>query len=103
MGIELYEHNQIAYESAVSMLATTGKAAVVHPTGTGKSFIGFKYCEDNPDKRILWLSPSEYIFKTQIENLKASGADVPQNIIYMTYARDRRTALGLGQRNGVWQ
>ena len=87
MGIELYEHNRIAYESAAAMLSAAGKAAVVHPTGTGKSFIGFKYCEDNPDKRILWLSPSEYIFKTQIENLKASGADVPQNIIYMTYAR----------------
>ena len=87
MSIELYEHNRIAYESAVSMLAETGKAAVIHPTGTGKSFIGFKLCEDNPDKNILWLSPSEYIFKTQIENFKASGGEIPQNITYMTYAR----------------
>ena len=85
--IELFEHNRIAYESAVSMLAETGKAAVVHPTGTGKSFIGFKYCEDNPDKTVLWLSPSEYIFKTQLENLKETGANIPANIIYMTYAR----------------
>ncbi len=87
MSIMLYEHNRVAYESALSMLAETGKAAVVHPTGTGKSFIGFKYCEDNPEKKILWLSPSEYIFKTQLENLKETGADIPANIIYMTYVR----------------
>ncbi len=85
MGIELYEHNRIAYESAVSMLAETGKAAVVHPTGTGKSFIGFKYCDDNPDKKILWLSPSEYIFKTQIENYKAAGGKQLDNITFATY------------------
>ena len=87
MSIMLYEHNRVAYESALSMLAETGKAAVVHPTGTGKSFIGFKYCDDNPEKKILWLSPSEYIFKTQLENLKETGADIPANIIYMTYVR----------------
>ncbi len=87
MSIELYEHNRIAYESAVSMLAETGKAAVVHPTGTGKSFIGFKYCEDNPDKKILWLSPSEYIFKTQIENYKAAGGKQLDNITFATYKK----------------
>ena len=87
MGIELYEHNRTAYGSVVAMLSETGKAAVVHPTGTGKSFIGFKLCEDNPDKQILWLSPSEYIFKTQLENLKAAGAKVPKNIIFATYKK----------------
>ena len=54
------------------MLARTGKAAVIHPTGTGKSFIGFKLCEDFPDKTICWLSPSEYIFHTQLENWRAA-------------------------------
>ena len=85
--IELFEHNRIAYESAVSMLAETGKAAVVHPTGTGKSFIGFKLCEDNPNKKVLWLAPSEYIFKTLLENLKATGAEIPQNITFATYSK----------------
>ncbi len=85
--IELFEHNRIAYESAVSMLAETGKAAVVHPTGTGKSFIGFKLCEDNSNKTVLWLSPSEYIFKTQLENLKVAGGDEPRNIRFYTYAK----------------
>ena len=87
MVITLYPHNQSAYDAACTMLADTGKAAVVHPTGTGKSFIAFKLCEDHPDARICWLSPSEYIFKTQQENLMACGADVPQNITFYTYAK----------------
>ena len=69
MGILLYEHNQTAYRSVVDMLNTEKKAAVIHPTGTGKSFIAFKLCEDNADNSICWLSPSEYIFKTQLENI----------------------------------
>lgn len=86
--INLFPHNLTAYESAVEMLAETGKAAIIHPTGTGKSFIAFKLCADNEDKRVLWLSPSEYIFKTQIENLKAvSDGYCPKNIIFYTYAK----------------
>ena len=72
MKIELFEHNQTAYQAALAMMRSAGKAAVIHPTGTGKSFIGFKLCEDFPDKIICWLSPSEYIFRTQVENLAAS-------------------------------
>ncbi len=88
MAMELFDHNREAYENTVAMLAETGKAAVIHPTGTGKSFIGFKLCEDNPDKKVLWLAPSEYIFDTQIENLrKAAGGWTPDNISFCTYAR----------------
>ncbi len=87
MPISLYPHNQAAYAAAIAMLAKTGKAAIIHPTGTGKSFIGFKLCEDNPDKTICWLSPSEYIFKTQLENLKKVMSAVPQNIRFLTYAK----------------
>ncbi len=87
MKIELFEHNQTAYRAALSMLKTAGKAAVIHPTGTGKSFIGFKLCEDFPEERVVWLSPSEYIFKTQMENLRKSGAKEPENISFYTYAK----------------
>ena len=87
MAITLFPHNQTAYSSLLAMLDETGKACVVHPTGTGKSFIAFKYCEDHPEQRILWLSPSEYIFKTQRENLVATGAEAPQNIQFCTYAK----------------
>lgn len=88
MAISLFEHNETAYYAALSMMKKTGKAAIVHPTGTGKSFIGFKLCEDNPNKKICWLSPSEYIFKTQLENLSAvSDGYLPKNIVFYTYAR----------------
>lgn len=86
-GIKLFEHNKTAYNSAIKMLNETGKAAVIHPTGTGKSFIAFKLCEDNKDKKICWLSPGEYIFKTQCENLSATGVAVPSNIAFFTYAK----------------
>ena len=88
MNITLFEHNKVAYESALSMLDSFGKAAIVHPTGTGKSFIGFKLCADHPQKTICWISPSEYIFKTQLENLKkATDGYIPENIKFFTYAK----------------
>ena len=114
MAISLYPHNREAYEAAVSMLNETGKAAVIHPTGTGKSFIGFKYCEDHPGQRVCWLSPSEYIFRTQLENLRRAASPAPaapsslnselsslnfKNIVFLTYARlmqmseDERSAI----------
>lgn len=86
--IKLYSHNQKAYNLAVTMLEDTKKAAIVHPTGTGKSFIAFKLCEDHPDKTICWLSPSEYIFSTQLENLyQATNGYKPNNIVFFTYAK----------------
>lgn len=88
MSIELFPHNKKAYENACAMMATCGKAAVIHPTGTGKSFIGFKLCEDHANKTICWLSPSEYIFQTQLENLsRASNGYQPDNIRFFTYAK----------------
>lgn len=84
MSVQLFPHNQIAYNSALEMLESCGKAAIVHPTGTGKSFIGFKLCEEKKNDTICWLSPSEYIFKTQIENLKKAGGDEPTNICFYT-------------------
>lgn len=88
MAISLYEHNQNAYASVKAMLSAAGKAAVIHPTGTGKSFIGFKLCEDYADKKICWLSPSKYIFATQLENLAcASEGYQPKNVEFITYAR----------------
>ncbi len=92
MGINLFEHNQTAYKAVVSMLETAGKAAVIHPTGTGKSLIALKLCEENQNRRICWLSPSEYIFQTQIENWKqldrqGSDRSILPNIFFYTYAK----------------
>lgn len=83
MAINLYKHNEEACNSTLKMLNMNGKAAVIHPTGTGKSFIGFKLCENFPEKTVCRLSPSDYIFKTQLENLKrvADGYE-PKNIAF---------------------
>lgn len=88
MAVQLFAHNRQAYDAMTAMLAAVGKAAVIHPTGTGKSFIAFKWVEDNPGARFVWLSPSEYIFKTQIENVTRSDVGYPiGQIQYITYAR----------------
>lgn len=86
-GNILYEHNRKAYLAAVSMMGQTGKAAVIHPTGTGKSFLAFQLCADNPQKTVCWLSPSEYIFKTQLEKWYLAGGAEIKNIKFMTYAK----------------
>ena len=90
MAINLFLHNSYAYLSALSLLETVGKAAVIHPTGTGKSFIGFKLAEDHPNNKILWLTPSEYIVKTQLENLVKEGGAELGNITFITYVYKNR-------------
>lgn len=45
--LQLFEHNENAYRSAVQMMEECGKAAIVHPTGTGKSYIAFKLIEEH--------------------------------------------------------
>src|SRR5699024_546756 len=88
MALQLYEHNLKAYHAAVDMLSRYGKAAVIHPTGTGKSYIAFKLIEDYPDAAVLWLSPSEYIFKTQLESLQKQDPEFPlDNVHFYTYAK----------------
>ena len=88
VALRLFEHNEKAYHAAVRMMEQYGKAAIVHPTGTGKSYIAFKLIEDNPEKVVIWLSPSEYIFKTQLESLKRNDPDFPlANVHFYTYAK----------------
>lgn len=88
MGIVLYPHNECAYRAVEKMLEEHGRAAVIHPTGTGKSFIAFKYVERHAQMRTLWLSPSEYIFKTQLMSIEreAAGESFAQ-LQFMTYAK----------------
>ena len=58
VALQLFAHNEKAYHAAVRLMEQYGKAAIVHPTGTGKSYIAFKLIEDNPEKVVIWLSPS---------------------------------------------
>lgn len=53
MALNLYEHNANAYMAACEMMDKYGKAAIVHPTGTGKSYIAFQLIEDHPHEVII--------------------------------------------------
>lgn len=86
--LRLFEHNEKAYRVETRMMEQYGKAAIAHPTGTGKSYIVFKLIEEHSDSVIFWLSPSVYIFKTQIENLKRQDPDFPlENVCFCAYAK----------------
>lgn len=90
MGIYLFPHNQKAYNAAMCLMEEEGKAAIIHPTGTGKSFIAFHLAMEHPHQKVLWLAPSEYIFKTQLENLKKEvpqNEDIAENIQFLTYSK----------------
>ena len=76
VAISLYPHNAQAYAAALGLLVETRKAAVIHPTGTGKSFIGFKLCEDFPDAVICWLSRWLY---TQLGRLNGKGKPLTED------------------------
>lgn len=92
IAMELYKHNEEAYKAVVRMLKREGKAAVIHPTGTGKSFIGFKLCECNKRKRFLWLCPSKYIYDMQVESWIKAGGEELRNIHFISYMKLSRLA-----------
>lgn len=46
--IELYEHNQKAYDALLDMLGERDRACIIKPTGTGKFVIIAKMVQDNP-------------------------------------------------------
>lgn len=88
MAVELYRHNQEACQAMRALLKKTGRAAVVHPTGTGKSMVAFWYAQMHPKLRFLWLSPSEYIVRTQVENLRRADPEAElSHVRFITYAR----------------
>lgn len=88
MPVQLFSHNRQAYDAVTAMLEKASKAAVIHPTGTGKSFIAFKWIEEHAQERFVWLSPSEYIYHTQMENVMRTSPDFPvERITFLTYTR----------------
>ncbi len=66
MEIELYKHNEIAYEKTKEMFKETDRCAIIHPTGTGKSYIALKWLFDNKDKKAIYVT-SHLAIKDQLE------------------------------------
>ena len=61
VALKLYAHQAQVSQAVERMLAEKGRAAVILPTGTGKSYIAFRLIEQHPEAAFLWLAPSEYI------------------------------------------
>lgn len=86
MALRLYQHNLTAYRAVVKTLKEEGKTCIIHPTGTGKSYIAFKLIEEHPEHQFLWLGPSEYIYQVQVDKLKRKQGIAFTNIQFHTYA-----------------
>lgn len=86
MSVELLPHNQKAYKNVKEILKINDKVAVVHPTGSGKSFIALKLMEENPDKKVIYLSPSVQIMN-QLKNNMVKYGIKPNNIERITYQK----------------
>lgn len=75
-----------AYERVEKIIHQEGKACIIHPTGTGKTYIAFKLIETHPDKNFVWLGPSDYIYNLQIKKLKEQQGIVFENVRFCTYS-----------------
>ena len=87
MSVDLKLHNQEAYEKVKEALTEGNKTAVIHPTGTGKSYIAIKLAEENPERRFLYLAPSNPILYQLKDNIISSNGKMLPNIKRMTYAK----------------
>lgn len=83
--IELYPHNQAALNHLEEALKYTRRAAVIQPTGTGKSFVALAFIERRPNNSFLYLAPSTHIFN-QLKH-HAGHTDVLLHITMMTYQK----------------
>ena len=75
MGISLKKHNEEAYQKVKDMFKESNKAAIVHPTGTGKTYIALKWIEESQGKTI-YVAPSNHILnqvKEDIEKARENG------------------------------
>ena len=82
MSVDLKPHNQEAYNKVKEAFETSNKTAVIHPTGTGKSYIAMKLIEENQGKKAIYLAPSVGIF-TQLKTPKGQTI----KMTYQTLAR----------------
>lgn len=89
MSIKLRKHNEETYEKIQEGFKRSKKVAVIHPTGTGKSFLALKLLENNKDKRAIYIAPSNAILHNVKKNIFESGMDMSDfpNLKRMTYQK----------------
>ena len=76
MNVDLYKHNKTAYESVLEHLEHSNRTCVIHPTGSGKSFISLKWLYDNRDKKSLFLCPTKAIKNQLVNHIKNCGGSL---------------------------
>jgi len=76
MSVELKLHNLTAYDGVKEQFETGNRSAIIHPTGTGKSFVALKLIEENPDKKVIYLSPSIPIMIQFKKNMIENGVSI---------------------------
>jgi len=80
--IQLYPHNQRAYESVLELWKQGNKAAVIQATGTGKSFIILQCLLDLQGKSAVVLEPRSMF----MEQIPLTASDLPSTRV-LTYAK----------------
>ena len=81
MSITLNPVNEAAFQKAVQSLETLNRAAVFHPTGTGKSCIAWKVVEAHPQTTFFWLvAGAQRLALRQAELTRYNGGTLPGNV-----------------------
>lgn len=81
MSMTLNPVNEAAFQKAVQSLETLNRAAVFHPTGTGKSCIAWKAVEAHPQTTFFWLVASaQRLALRQAELTRYNGGTLPGNV-----------------------
>ena len=81
MSMTLNPVNEAAFQKAVQSLETLNRAAVFHPTGTGKSCIAWKVVEAHPQTTFFWLvAGAQRLAMRQAELTRYNGGTLPGNV-----------------------
>ena len=81
MSMTLNPVNEAAFQKAVQSLETLNRAAVFHPTGTGKSCIAWKVVEAHPRTTFFWLvAGAQRLALRQAELTRYNGGTLPGNV-----------------------
>lgn len=81
MSMTLNPVNEAAFQKAVQSLETLNRAAVFHPTGTGKSCIAWKMVEAHPQTTFFWLvAGAQRLALRQAELTRYNGGTLPGNV-----------------------
>lgn len=81
MSMTLNPVNEAAFQKAVQSLETLNRAAVFHPTGTGKSCIVWKVVEAHPQTTFFWLvAGAQRLALRQAELTRYNGGTLPGNV-----------------------